>query len=80
MRKITAADTLDMSVEERMRLVEDIWETISAEVSDDTKNGQEIALLQERLSSHQKNPESGFLLSETLQRLESREHGLPDSC
>ncbi|MCL0079798.1 addiction module protein [Dehalococcoidia bacterium] len=29
MRKLTATDTLDLSVPERIQLVEDIWDTIA---------------------------------------------------
>ena len=31
MKKITATDTLDLSLPERIQLVEDVWDTIAAE-------------------------------------------------
>jgi hypothetical protein len=31
MKKITATDTLELSIPERIQLVEDIWDTIAAE-------------------------------------------------
>ena len=32
MKKITATDTLELSISERIQLVEDIWDTIATEV------------------------------------------------
>ena len=31
MKKLTATDTLDLSIPERIQLVEDVWDTIAAE-------------------------------------------------
>jgi putative addiction module component (TIGR02574 family) len=58
-RKITVAETLDMSVEERLRLVGDIWDSI-AEAPESLRLSQEQRdELDRRLRDLEENPDAG---------------------
>ena len=56
MRKITAADTLTMSIPERIVLVEDIWDSIAAEADSLEITEEEKRIIDERLEAYHKNP------------------------
>lgn len=60
MNQISVADILELPVQERIQLVEVIWESIAAfpqaiEVSPELKTE-----LQERLADFERNPEAGY--------------------
>lgn len=58
--KITVEDTLDMSVEDRLKLVGDIWDSIAAEVAEQDLSPELIALLERRIAEHEAEPDSAI--------------------
>jgi len=71
MHKITAADTLELSIPERIQLVEDIWDTIteyseSVHLSEDEKR-----IIDERLERYHRNPELGSPWNDVYNRIVS---------
>ena len=69
MKKITATDTLDLSIPERIQLVEDIWDTIAAEADSVELTAEEKKIVDERLAAYHRNPEIGSPWEEVLKRL-----------
>jgi len=69
MGKITASDTLQMSVEERISLVMDVWDTIhdSSEIPPITP--EQLAELERRAALHALDPKSGSSWEEVKARL-----------
>lgn len=68
MKKIAATDVLDLSIPERIQLVEDIWDTIAAnaeavDLSDDDKQ-----IIDQRLDAYHKDPDIGSPWNEVLKR------------
>jgi putative addiction module component (TIGR02574 family) len=66
---ISAADTLDLSVSERIKLVAEIWESIAEcpeeiELSDETRQ-----LLRQRLTAYRTNPNAGSPWAEVKKRI-----------
>ena len=59
MKKISATDTLALSIPERIQLVEDIWDTIAAEAESIELTEEEKRTIDERLSSYHQNPQLG---------------------
>lgn len=63
------AEILEMSVAERLRIVEDIWDSIAAD-SKDLKISDELRLeLDRRLEAYENDPESGVTWEELDNRL-----------
>jgi len=71
MRKITAADTLELSIPERIQLVEDIWDTITAKVSSIELTDEEKSIIDTRLEKYHQNLESGSLWEDVYKRIVS---------
>ncbi len=69
MKKITAADTLELSIAERIQLVEDIWDSIAAEAEAVELDEQEKKIIEERLDAYHKNPLAGSPWPEVLRRI-----------
>lgn len=66
---ISVAHTLDLSVNERIKLVAEIWESIAecpegTELSDGTRQ-----LLRKRLAAYRANPEAGSRWAEVKKRI-----------
>jgi len=59
MKRITASDTLELSIPERIQLVEDIWDTITAKVSLVELTEEEKKIIDTRLETYHQNPELG---------------------
>jgi putative addiction module component (TIGR02574 family) len=59
MKKISATDTLHLSIPERIQLVEDIWDTIAVEAQSIELTEDEKRLIDERLEAYHKNPDLG---------------------
>jgi putative addiction module component (TIGR02574 family) len=58
MKTISARDTLALSVAERILLVEEIWDTIVAESSDETDlTDEDKKIIDQRLASYHRNPD-----------------------
>ena len=67
--KVTAADTLDLSISERIQLVAEIWESIAEcpdqiKLTDSTKE-----LLARRLEATRQNPDAGSPWEEVKSRI-----------
>jgi putative addiction module component (TIGR02574 family) len=72
MNPISVADILELSVQERIQLVEVVWESIAAfpqalEVSPELKTE-----LQARLADFERNPEAGYSWDEVKLQLKNR--------
>ena len=69
---ISVIDTLEIPVEDRIRLVAEIWESI-AEVPDAIQLTEETRqLLARRMEAHRANPTAGSPWSEVRQRILSK--------
>jgi putative addiction module component (TIGR02574 family) len=67
--KISAADALELTIDERIQLVADIWDSIvehpeAVEVTPEVR-----ALLDERLAAYRKDPDAGSPWSEVKERI-----------
>lgn len=75
MKKITAADTLELSLPERIQLVEDIWDTIAEEVDSLELTEGEKRIIDERLEAYHKDPDAGSPWTEVFKRI-TAQHGI----
>ena len=66
---ITAADTLNLSVGERIKLVAEIWESIAECPEKIELSDQMRQLLRKRLADYRANPEAGSPWSEVRNRI-----------
>lgn len=67
--KISAADVLELTIDERIQLVADIWDSI-AEHPEAVEVSPEVrALLDERLAAYRKDPDAGSPWSEVKERI-----------
>lgn len=71
MKKITATDTLDLSVPERIQLVEDIWDTIATKAEGVELTEEEKKVIDERLEAYHRSPDSGSPWEDTYRRIVS---------
>jgi putative addiction module component (TIGR02574 family) len=69
MRKIKATDTLELSIPERIQLVEDIWDTIAAQAEAVELTKEEKQLIDHRLDAYHKNPEAGSPWEDVYKRI-----------
>jgi len=69
MKKITVTDTLELSISERIQLVEDIWDTISDQTESVELSEREKEIINERLESYHQNTDSGSPWSELYKRI-----------
>lgn len=69
MKKLTATDTLSLSIPERIQLVEDVWDTIAREADMVELTEDEKKIIDERLESYHRNPDLGFPWDEVLKRI-----------
>ncbi len=72
MSKITAADTLELSIPERIQWVEDIWDTITAKASSIELTDEEKSIIDERLEKYHQSPESGSAWEEVYKRISDK--------
>jgi putative addiction module component (TIGR02574 family) len=72
MKKITATDTLDLSIPERIQLVEDIWDTVAAEADHVELTEEEKRIIDERLRAYHQNPDLGSPWIDVLKRIVSK--------
>lgn len=73
MTKITATDTLELSIPERIQLVEDIWDTITAKASSIELTDEEKSIIDARLEKYHQNPESGSPWEDVYKRIASKQ-------
>ena len=72
MCKISLADVLDLSVAERIQLVEDIWDTIPKASEAPKITDAQRAELDRRLEAHRKNPDAGSSWEDVKARILGR--------
>jgi putative addiction module component (TIGR02574 family) len=72
MSKFSAADVLELPVQERLRLVEDIWNSIADAPEALELTSEDKRLLDERLEARQRNPNAGSPWEEVYARITSR--------
>ena len=72
MKKLTVTDTLDLSLPERIQLVEDIWDTIAAEVGVLELTEEEKEIIDERLKAYHQNPNLGSPWEDVFKRIVSK--------
>jgi putative addiction module component (TIGR02574 family) len=72
MKKISATDTLALSIPERIQLVEDIWDTIAAEAESIELTEEEKRTIDERLAAYHQNPQVGSPWEEVLERIKGK--------
>lgn len=75
MKKISATDTLELSIPERIQLVEDIWDTIAAQTDSLELTEDEKKIIDKRLETYHNNPDSGSPWNEVYKRITGK-HGV----
>jgi putative addiction module component (TIGR02574 family) len=73
MKRITATDTLTLSIPERIQLVEDIWDTIAADAQSIELTEDEKRIIDERLEAYHRNPDLGSPWEDVYKRILSRQ-------
>ncbi len=73
MKKITATDTIALSIPERIQLVEDIWDTIATEAEAIELTEDEKRIIDERLEAYHRNPDLGSPWEDVYKRTVSRQ-------
>jgi len=73
MKKITVTDALDLSIPERIQLVEDIWDTIAAKADSLELTEEEKKIIGARLEKYHQNPELGSTWEDVYKRIVSRQ-------
>ena len=71
MKHISAADTLELSIPERIQLVEDIWDTIAIAADSVELSEMEKQIIDERLDAYHKNPDAGSPWEDVYKRIVS---------
>ncbi len=71
MKKITAADTLELTIPERIQLVEDIWDTIKSKAYLIELTEEEKSVIDNRLENYHENPEAGSPWEDVYNRITS---------
>jgi putative addiction module component (TIGR02574 family) len=69
MKKITATDTLKLSIPERIQLVEDIWDTITAKATSVELTEEEKRIIDTRLEMYHQNSELGSPWEDVYKRI-----------
>ena len=69
MKRITATDTLELSIPERIQLVEDIWDTIAAQADSLELTEDEKKVIDKRLDAYHSNPDLGAPWKEVHKRI-----------
>jgi putative addiction module component (TIGR02574 family) len=69
MKRITVTDTLELSLSERIQLVEDIWDTIAIEAESIELSEEEKKSIDVRLEAYHKNPDSGSPWDDVYKRI-----------
>ena len=73
MKKITATDTIELSIPERIQLVEDIWDTIATEAEAIELTEDEKRIIDERLEAYHRNPDLGSPWEDVYKRMVSKQ-------
>ena len=73
MKKVSATDALELSIPERIQLVEDIWDTIAAKADSLELTEEEKKIIDVRLEKYHRNPELGSPWEDVYKRIVSRQ-------
>ncbi len=73
MKRITATDTIELPIQERIQLVEDIWDTIAEKSESVELTEEEKRIIDERLAAYHKNPELGSPWESVYARFAARQ-------
>lgn len=73
MKKISATDTLELSIPERIQLVEDIWDTIAMGADAIELSEEERRIIDDRLEAYRRNPNEGSDWEEVIKRIIKRQ-------
>ena len=72
MSKFSAADALELPVEDRLQLIEDIWNSI-VDVPEALKlTAEDKTLIEQRLEARHRNPNAGSTWDEVYARITAR--------
>ncbi len=69
MKKLMATDVLDLSIPERIQLVEDIWDTIAIKADLVELTEEEKKIIDKRLKAYHANPSLGSPWGDVLHRI-----------
>jgi putative addiction module component (TIGR02574 family) len=72
MSKFSAADVLQLPVQERLQLVEDIWNTIAEAPDALDLTEEDKKLIDQRLEARHRNPDAGSPWGEVYARITAR--------
>ena len=72
MGKISVAEALELSIPERIQLVEDIWDTIAEGTESVELTEKEKKIIDDRLEAYRENPEAGLSWEEVRDKILSR--------
>ena len=72
MKRLTATDALDLSIPERIQLVEDIWDTIAIKADVVELTEEEKKIINERLKAYHQNPNLGSPWQDVFKRIVSK--------
>ena len=72
MKTLSVTDTFDLSIPERIQLVEDIWDTIAVEPNSVELTEEEKKIIDGRLEAYHRNPDLGSPWEDVLKRIVSK--------
>lgn len=72
MKNLSVTDTLELSIPERIQLVEDIWDTITAEAVSIKLTEEEKNIINTRLEKYHQNPELGSPWEDVYKKIVSK--------
>lgn len=72
MSKVNLDEILRLPVEERIDLVQQIWDSVAADADSVPVTPEQREELQRRLEEHERNPDDVVEASEALERIRSR--------
>ena len=72
MKTLAVTDTLNLSIPERIQLVEDIWDTIAVEADSVELTEEEKRIIDGRLKAYHQNPDLGSPWKDVFKRIVSK--------
>jgi putative addiction module component (TIGR02574 family) len=72
MKTLSVTDTLDLSIPERIQLVEDIWDTIAVKADSVELTEDEKKIIDRRLEAYHQNPDLGSPWEDVFKRIVSK--------
>ena len=72
MKTLAVTDTLNLSIPERIQLVEDIWDTIAVEADSVELTEEEKRIIDRRLKAYHQSPNLGSPWKDVFKRIVSK--------